>query len=54
MVRHLAKKPDWLQAILDKHGLEEQKFQNTAALHHKSCLDYGPHPVQEKGGATYV
>ena len=49
------KKPDWLQAILDKHGLEEQKFSKYSCAYHKSQgLDYGPHPVQEKGGAAYV
>lgn len=49
------KKPDWLQAILDKHGLEEQKFSKYSCAYHKSQgLDYGPHPVQEKGAAAYV
>ena len=49
------KKPDWLQAILDKHDLEEQKFSKYSCAYHKSQgLDYGPHPVQEKGGAAYV
>ena len=48
-------KPDWLQAILDKHGLEEQKFSKYSCAYHKSQgLDYGPHPVQEKGAAAYV
>ena len=49
------KKPDWLQAILDKHGLKAQKFSKYSCAYHKSQgLDYGPHPVQEKGGAAYV
>ena len=43
------KKPDWLQAILDKHGLEEQKFSKYSCAYHKSQgLDYGPRPAQEK------
>ncbi len=49
------KKPDWLQAILDKHGLEEQKFSKYSCAYHKSQgLDYGPRPVEEKGAAAYV
>ena len=49
------KKPDWLQAILDKHGLEEQKFSKYSCAYHKSQgLDYGPRPAQEKGAAAYV
>ena len=49
------KKPDWLQAILDKHGLKEQKFSKYSCAYHKSQgLDYGPRPAQEKGAAAYV
>ena len=49
------KKPDWLQTILDKHGLEEQKFSKYSCAYHKSQgLDYGPRPAQEKGAAAYV
>ena len=49
------KKPDWLQTILDKHGLEEQKFSKSSCAYHKSQgLDYGPRPAQEKGAAAYV
>ena len=48
-------KPNWLQAILDKHGLEEQKFSKYSCAYHKSQgLDYGPRPAQEKGAAAYV
>lgn len=49
------KKPEWLQAILDKHGLEEQKFSKYSCAYHKSQgLDYRPRPAQEKGAAAYV
>lgn len=48
-------KPQWLQDILDKHGLVEQKFSKYSCAYHKSQgLDYAPRPSQESVGALYV
>lgn len=48
-------KPEWLQAILDKHGLIEQKFSKYSCAYHKSQgLAYSPRPALESTGALYV
>ncbi len=46
------KKPDWLQAILDKHGLERQKSQRPSCAYHKSQVTITGHiQFKKKGGA---
>lgn len=48
-------KPQWLQDILDKHGLVEQKFSKYSCAYHKSQgLSYGPRPALENRGPLYV
>ena len=48
-------KPQWLQDILDKHGLSEQKFSKYSCAYHKSQgLAYGPRPAIESRGKLYV
>lgn len=47
-------KPNWLQEILDKHGLIQIKFSKYACAYHRSeGLDYQPRPaiLNEKVGA---
>ncbi|KXT79991.1 polyphosphate polymerase domain-containing protein [Streptococcus oralis] len=47
-VKSLEQKPQWLQAILDKYGLVEQKFSKYSCAYHKSQgLAYRPRPVQK-------
>lgn len=48
-------KPQWLQELLDKHGLVEQKFSKYSCAYHKSQgLDYAPTPKPESTGVAYV
>lgn len=48
-------KPQWLQDLLDKYGLVEQKFSKYSCAYHKSQgLAYAPTPKQESVGAAYV
>lgn len=48
-------KPQWLQDILDKHGLVEQKFSKYSCAYHRSQgLAYAPRPATESTGAAYV
>lgn len=47
--------PQWLQDILDKHGLVEHKFSKYSCAYHRSQgLAYAPRPVTESTGAAYV
>ncbi len=48
-------KPQWLQDILDKYGLVEQKFSKYSCAYHKSQgLAYAPQPIGESVGNAYV
>lgn len=48
-------KPQWLQDILNKHGLVEQKFSKYSCAYHKSQgMTYAPRPVTESRGVAYV
>ena len=48
-------KPQWLQDILDKYGLVEQKFSKYSCAYHKSQgLPYSPRPSKESVGTAYV
>lgn len=48
-------KPQWLQDILDKYGLLEQKFSKYSCAYHKSQgLAYAPQAIEESVGNTYV
>ena len=48
-------KPQWLQDILDKYGLVEQKFSKYSCAYHKSQgLSYAPQPIGESVGNAYV
>ncbi|KXT74297.1 hypothetical protein STRDD10_01047 [Streptococcus sp. DD10] len=54
-IKAAGRKPQWLQTILDKHGLVEQKFSKYSCAYHKSQgLDYAPRPNQESVGNLYV
>ncbi len=45
----------WLQDILDKYGLVEQKFSKYSCAYHKSQgLAYAPQPIGESVGNAYV
>lgn len=48
-------KPQWLQDILDKYGLVEQRFSKYSCAYHKSQgLAYAPQPIGESVGNAYV
>ena len=48
-------KPQWLQDILDKYGLIEQKFSKYSCAYHKSQgLPYAPRPSIESAGSAYA
>ena len=48
-------KPQWLQDILDKYGLIEQKFSKYSCAYHKSQgLPYAPRPSIETAGTAYA
>ena len=48
-------KPQWLQDILEKYGLMEQKFSKYSCAYHKSQgLPYAPRPILESAGTVYA